>query len=43
MGLSRKSIAPSWTGLEVVDDGDRQMVDLLSAVLTDGLTAVEAA
>jgi transposase len=29
--------------LAVVDDGDRQMVDLLSAVLTDGLAAVEAA
>ena len=29
--------------LAAVDDGDRQMVDLLSAVLTDGLTAVEAA
>jgi len=26
-----------------VDDGDRQMVEILSAVLTDGLTAVEAA
>jgi len=26
-----------------VDDGDRQMVDILSAVLTDGLAAVEAA
>ena len=25
------------------DDGDRQMVEILSAVLTDGLTAVEAA
>jgi hypothetical protein len=25
------------------DDGDRQMVEVLSAVLTDGLTAVEAA
>ena len=25
------------------DDGDRQMVDLLTAVLTDGLPAVEAA
>ena len=25
------------------DDGDRQMVDILTAVLTDGLTAVEAA
>ena len=25
------------------DDGDRQMVKVLSAVLTDGLTAVEAA
>ena len=29
--------------LTAVDDGDRQMVDLLSAVLTDGLAAVEAA
>jgi transposase len=29
--------------LAAVDDGDRQMVDLLSAVLTDGLPAVEAA
>lgn len=29
--------------LATVDDGDRQMVDLLSAVLTDGLAAVEAA
>jgi hypothetical protein len=29
--------------LASVDDGDRQMVDLLSAVLTDGLAAVEAA
>jgi len=33
--------------LEVIEaavgDGDRQMVDLLSAVLTDGLAAVEAA
>jgi hypothetical protein len=26
-----------------VDDGDRQMVDILNAVLTDGLAAVEAA
>jgi hypothetical protein len=25
------------------DDGDRQMVSILAAVLTDGLTAVEAA
>jgi hypothetical protein len=25
------------------DDGDRQMVKILAAVLTDGLTAVEAA
>jgi hypothetical protein len=25
------------------DDGNRQMVDILAAVLTDGLTAVEAA
>lgn len=29
--------------LAAFDDGDRQMVDLLSAVLTDGLAAVEAA
>jgi transposase len=29
--------------LKSVDDGDRQMVAILSAVLTDGLTAVEAA
>ena len=29
--------------LAAVDGGDRQMVDLLSAVLTDGLAAVEAA
>jgi hypothetical protein len=29
--------------LAAVDDGDRQMVNLLSAVLTDGLAAVEAA
>jgi transposase len=29
--------------LAAVNDGDRQMVDLLSAVLTDGLAAVEAA
>jgi transposase len=29
--------------LAAVDDGDHQMVDLLSAVLTDGLAAVEAA
>jgi hypothetical protein len=29
--------------LATVDDGDRQMVDLLSTVLTDGLAAVEAA
>jgi transposase len=29
--------------LAAVDDGDRQMVDILGAVLTDGLTAVEAA
>jgi transposase len=29
--------------LAAVEDGDRQMVDLLSAVLTDGLAAVEAA
>ena len=29
--------------LAAVDDGDRQMVDLLGAVLTDGLAAVEAA
>ena len=26
-----------------VDDGDRQMVDILVAVLTDGLPAVETA
>ena len=26
-----------------VDDGNRQMVDILTAVLTDGLPAVEAA
>jgi hypothetical protein len=26
-----------------VDDGNRQMVDILTAVLTDGLQAVEAA
>jgi hypothetical protein len=25
------------------DDGDRQMVDILAAVLTDGISAVEAA
>jgi transposase len=29
--------------LAAVDDGNRQMVDILSAVLTDGLPAVEAA
>ncbi len=29
--------------LRAVDDGDRQMVDILSAVLTDGLPGVEAA
>ena len=29
--------------LRGVDDGDRQMVAILSAVLTDGLAAVEAA
>ncbi len=29
--------------LQSVDDGDRQMIDILAAVLTDGLTAVEAA
>jgi hypothetical protein len=29
--------------LASVGDGDRQMVDILAAVLTDGLTAVEAA
>jgi len=29
--------------LAAVDDGDRQMVDILGAVLTDGLGAVEAA
>ena len=29
--------------LAVADDGDRQMVDILVAVLTDGLPAVEAA
>ena len=36
----------SWVGAaqaEGSDDGDRQMVKVLSAVLTDGLTAVEAA
>jgi hypothetical protein len=29
--------------LKTVDDGDRQMVDILAAVLTDGLPAVESA
>ena len=29
--------------LKAAPDGDRQMVDILSAVLTDGLPAVEAA
>ena len=29
--------------LASVDDGNRQMVDILTAVLTDGLQAVEAA
>ena len=29
--------------LAVADDGNRQMVDILNAVLTDGLPAVEAA
>ena len=29
--------------LAAIDDGDRQMVDILGAVLTDGLGAVEAA
>jgi hypothetical protein len=29
--------------LAVADDGNRQMVDILTAVLTDGLPAVEAA
>jgi transposase len=29
--------------LKAADDGNRQMVDVLTAVLTDGLTAVEAA
>ena len=29
--------------LAAADDGDRQMVDILGAVLTDGLGAVEAA
>jgi len=29
--------------LAAVDDGDRQMVDILTAVLSDGLPAVEAA
>ena len=29
--------------LKGVDDGDRQMVDILAAVLTEGLPAVEAA
>jgi hypothetical protein len=29
--------------LAAVDDGDRQMVDILGAVLTEGLGAVEAA
>ena len=36
-----------WSGCAAssagADDGDRQMVDILAAVLTDGLTAVEAA
>ena len=29
--------------LKGVDDGDRQMVDILAAVLTEGMPAVEAA
>lgn len=29
--------------LATIDDGNRQMVDILAAVLTDGLPAVEAA
>jgi hypothetical protein len=29
--------------LDGVDDGNRQMVDILTAVITDGLPAVEAA
>ena len=36
----------TWSGsgaAEGLDDGDRQMVKILSAVLTDGLAAVEAA
>jgi len=32
-----------WRKLERQPGGDRQMVDILSAVLTDGLDAVEAA
>jgi hypothetical protein len=32
-----------WRKLKSVPDGDRQMVDILNAVLSDGLAAVEAA
>src|SRR5262249_61438126 len=37
---------PRWSAcgkLANADDGDRQMVDILTAVLTDGLPALEAA
>ena len=32
-----------WRKLAVLEDGDRQMVEILTAVLSDGLAAVEAA
>ena len=47
VALSRSQIHSGGTGvrrmLKGSDDGDRQMVKILSAVLADGLAAVEAA
>jgi transposase len=37
------SLTRVWRKLAAVEDGDRQMVEILTAVLSDGLVAVEAA
>ena len=37
------SLARVWRKLAAMDDGDRQMVEILTSVLSDGLVAVEAA
>jgi hypothetical protein len=37
------NLARVWRKLATMEDGDRQMVEILTAVLSDGLAAVEAA